>query len=136
MPNVRTPGQKLIPIPVSEEFEAAINNNYRRCGCSSRAEFIRKAVYEYLKKYNIEIDEKYILAPDRSGKGGSTKYPAHRHQNLALNETAVKPEKNPAAAEDAINCLPDPKLTPSVKEAAEKVKAHSKQIIEKRKSKT
>lgn len=66
MPGQRAKGQRLVPIPRSDEFIAILDRAYRQEGYDDRAKFIRAAVREKLQglEYAVEMEE--ALAPDRT----------------------------------------------------------------------
>lgn len=94
MANERAAGQKLIPVPASEDFIKELNSGFKRAGYDNRSQFIRDAILEKLERMGINIPKSLALAPDRLGKGGRnrTAYPAlHKVGGLEMNETSSKP---------------------------------------------
>ena len=55
---------------MQEDFIEEIDANIAALGFSNRAEFIRQAVHEKLRKAGVEIDMGKTVAPSRAGKGG------------------------------------------------------------------
>ena len=92
MANNRSFGQKLIPIPVNENFEREMEAGLSQLGCRNRSQFIRDAIIEKLARAGISIPPELALPPRRHGKAQEAKnrYPVHRPSGYALNE---KPEK-------------------------------------------
>ncbi len=70
MATLRTPGQKLLPIPASEKFIKELDSGVRECGYPSRAQFIRDAIRDKLCSIGREVPRELALAPSRLGKGG------------------------------------------------------------------
>jgi hypothetical protein len=72
----RTQGQKVINLPVSEQFLQVIDESIRACNCRDRASFIREAIFEKLLANGIvnqEEENTYVMPPSRTGKGGPKK---------------------------------------------------------------
>jgi hypothetical protein len=70
MDTLRSPGQKLIPIPVSNDFLAAVDKAMEQLGYSNRSQFIRDAIAEKLVAAGRKIKPGLAQAPSRAGKGG------------------------------------------------------------------
>ena len=71
MPNQRAPGQKLINVPMTQNFIDALNRSVRKAGYDDRSKFIRDAITEKLKREGFEVPAaEDRMAPDRTGKGG------------------------------------------------------------------
>jgi len=98
--------QKLVPIPMSDEFIGAINRAFPLMGYATRAEFIRDAVYEAVVRSGVAVARHATAAPSRTGKGGkpshkptrkcATACPALEHQlnaEVAEDENANPPSK-------------------------------------------
>ena len=76
MATLRTPGQKLLPIPASEKFIRELDAGVRDSGYASRAQFIRDAIRDKLSSIGRPIPKELTLAPSRLGKGGKRRSPA------------------------------------------------------------
>lgn len=70
MPNQRASGQSLIGCHVDAQFLAEID---AARGGKSRSDFLREALYDYLKKLGYDLPPAWKYAPDRTGKGGRPK---------------------------------------------------------------
>jgi hypothetical protein len=70
MKTLRSPGQKLIPIPVSDAFVQELDNGLNKIGFSNRSQFIRDAILEKLERAGRSVPRGYSQAPGRAGKGG------------------------------------------------------------------
>ncbi|MEI8288793.1 MAG: ribbon-helix-helix domain-containing protein [Verrucomicrobiota bacterium] len=88
MANERGAGQKLIPIPASEDFIKELNSGFKKAGYDNRSQFIRDAILEKLARLGIDVPEKLALAPDRLGKGGRPKI--NHHGASRLGEASSK----------------------------------------------
>lgn len=66
----RSPGQKLIPVPVSEDFLAKVDKAMSEAGYGNRAQFIREAIYDKLQKTGVKLERALAQPPSRLGKGG------------------------------------------------------------------
>lgn len=66
----RGPGQKLISVPVNEEFLKNIDAAIPKVGYSDRSSFIRDAIVEKFHKEGVKISIELSLAPSRTGKAG------------------------------------------------------------------
>lgn len=79
MPNQRSPGQKLLNLPVNEEFLSGLDAGVVQSGAASRAAFVREAIAEKLKSLGLKLPDGLTQAPLRLGKGGRppSKYPEH-----------------------------------------------------------
>ncbi|HXI73471.1 MAG TPA: ribbon-helix-helix domain-containing protein [Verrucomicrobiae bacterium] len=73
MPNQRAKGQKLLTLPVSEDFIRDIDVNLPSMGYSNRSQFIRDAIIEKLVKAGITIPKGLALPPTRVSSGQKTK---------------------------------------------------------------
>lgn len=69
MPGQRAPGQKLVPVPMTQEFIDTIDAALPRLGYSDRAKFIRDAVYEKLNRMGQRVPVELSIAPGRTAKG-------------------------------------------------------------------
>ena len=63
--NRRAPGQRLIPIPMSEEFVREINAALAPAGYSDRSKFVRDAVYEKLQRLGYRMPREISVAPSQ-----------------------------------------------------------------------
>jgi hypothetical protein len=72
MPNQRAPGQKLVTVPMKEEFIAAIDSYVLDQG-TTKAALIRDAVYEKITRMGLPVPKNVSYAPGRTGKGGKKK---------------------------------------------------------------
>lgn len=124
MSQVRSRGQSFIGAWFDEEFLKKVDEAR---GPVSRSQFLRDAMRQKLTDMGYAVSSHETLAPDRTGKGGPTKYPPIESQAYALNDAPGPVPKgqdvNPAVAKDHFNLMPDPNLSPKVKEAADKLEA-------------
>jgi Arc/MetJ-type ribon-helix-helix transcriptional regulator len=102
MLNYRSPGQKLLPVPVTEEFLQKLNAGVRQAGYTNRSQFVRDAIVEKLARAGVSIPTELSVPPHRHGKSQSApvkgRYPIHRPSGYALNEKA---EKKPGRKSDS-----------------------------------
>lgn len=70
---IRTAGQKLIPVPVNEDFIRQLDRGLREAGFSNRSQFIRDAVFEKLTAMGRKVNRGLTQPPPRAGKGGFKK---------------------------------------------------------------
>ena len=75
VPNQRSAGQKLINIPMDEEFIRSLDAAVIRSGLGNRSAFIRDAIVEKLADMGVDIPTEVATAPSKIGKGGR---PSHR----------------------------------------------------------
>src|SRR6267154_2413109 len=68
VPKKRALGQKLIPVPMSEQFIGHINAAVKRLNYGDRSKLIRDAIVEKLNREGIETPESLAAAPVRVGK--------------------------------------------------------------------
>lgn len=66
VPNQRAAGQKLINLPASEEFIAAVDAALPAIGYGNRSEFIRDAIAEKLAREGHPVRPESVVAPARS----------------------------------------------------------------------
>jgi len=81
--------QKLIPIPVNENFERELIAGLKQLRVVNRSQFIRDAILEKLARAGIAIPAEFALPPYRTGKKTEPRkfrYPAHKPSAFALNE--------------------------------------------------
>lgn len=71
--STRSPGQKLIPVPVGDEFIGKVDQGLQKLGYGNRAQFIRDAIFEKLKQSGRQLHPGLAQAPSRLGKGGPRK---------------------------------------------------------------
>ncbi len=94
MATLRTPGQKLLPIPASEQFIEELDSGVRECGYASRAQFIRDAIRDKLVAMGRPMPRELALAPSRLGKGGKRRLPLPRApKGKAKAKAKAKPGK-------------------------------------------
>lgn len=93
MPGQRAKGQKLIPIPMSEKFRAALDKAIQREGFENRSAFIRKAVEEKLNQLGYPVPKEDTVAPSRQGKGGRKKVSSDSALGTALTKAAEALER-------------------------------------------
>lgn len=88
VPNQRAPGQKLMPIPVDEQFLKELDAGMARAGYRNRSQFVRDAIIEKLKRAGISLPPELAMPPLRAGKNAPAKiiYPAHKPSGHELNE--------------------------------------------------
>lgn len=70
---IRSAGQKLVPVPVSEDFLSRVDKAMTEAGYVNRAQFIRDAIYEKLQSAGVKLERGLSQAPSRAGKGGPRK---------------------------------------------------------------
>ena len=70
MPNQRASGQSLIGCHIDAQFLAEIDEAR---GGKSRSDFLREALFIYLKEMGYSLPDAFKYAPDRTGKGGRIK---------------------------------------------------------------
>jgi hypothetical protein len=92
VPNQRAPGQKLMPIPVDEQFLKELDAGMVRAGYRNRSKFVRDAIVEKLKRAGISLPADLAMPPQRTGKTAPAKihYPAHKPSGYVLNERMAK----------------------------------------------
>ena len=66
----RSPGQKLINIPMGEEFIRVINEAVVKFNYADRAKLIREAIAEKLKRLGMDVPSHSLAIPTRIGKAG------------------------------------------------------------------
>lgn len=66
----RSPGQKLINVPVNEGFLRLINDAVGRGNYGDRAKLIREAIAEKLQTLGIKVAPELLTTPTRLGKAG------------------------------------------------------------------
>ena len=92
VPNQRAPGQKLMPIPVDEQFLKELDAGLTRAGYRNRSQFVRDAIVEKLKRAGITLPTDLSLPPQRTGKSAAAKiyYPVHKPSGSELNERRAR----------------------------------------------
>jgi Arc/MetJ-type ribon-helix-helix transcriptional regulator len=90
MTTTRTSGQKLLPIPASQEFINALDGAIRQLGYVSRSQFIRDAVCEKLTSMGVPMDRELALAPSRIGKGGRPRKVVPAKKGAAKSRKSTK----------------------------------------------
>lgn len=68
VPGQRAVRQKLIPVPMSEEFIEHVNAAVKALNYGDRAKLIREAIVEKLNREGFETPENLAAAPVRVGK--------------------------------------------------------------------
>ncbi len=68
MPNQRSEGQRLINVPMHEDFIDEINSALRKAGFRDRSSFIRVAIQEKLLNLGIDVPASLVLAPSTVDK--------------------------------------------------------------------
>jgi hypothetical protein len=90
VPNQRAPGQKLMPVPVDEQFLKELDAGLARAGYRNRSQFVRDAIVEKLKRAGFSMPKELALPPTRAGKtpppAPKITYPAHKPSGYELNE--------------------------------------------------
>lgn len=90
MSNNRSFGQKLIPIPVNEDFERELIAGLKQLGCTNRSQFIRDTIVEKLARSGVAIPPEFALPPHRIGKKRADlekfRYPDHKSSAFSLND--------------------------------------------------
>lgn len=66
----RSVGQKLVPVPMSEDFINLINEAVVRFNYGDRAKLIREAITEKLERLGLKVPKEIVITPPRIGKGG------------------------------------------------------------------
>jgi Arc/MetJ-type ribon-helix-helix transcriptional regulator len=87
MPNQRDPNQKLVPIPMKQEFIDEIDAAMIKSGYDNRSKFIRDAIIEKLRREGHPVPAELAAAPLRTGRGVSYGRPPESSA-YALNEKA------------------------------------------------
>lgn len=64
----RALGQKLVPVPMAEEFIAHINAAVKKLNYGDRSKLIRDAIVEKLNREGIDTPKSLAAAPVRTGK--------------------------------------------------------------------
>ena len=66
----RSVGQKLVTVPMSEDFINLINEAVVRFNYGDRAKLIREAITEKLERLGLKVPKEIVITPPRIGKGG------------------------------------------------------------------
>lgn len=66
----RSVGQKLVAVPMNEDFITLINDAVVRFNYSDRAKLIREAITEKLERLGLKVPKELIVTPSRIGKAG------------------------------------------------------------------
>jgi hypothetical protein len=66
----RSPGQKLVNVPMDDKFVSVINDAVEKFNYSDRAKLIREAIAEKLERLGMNVPASIIVTPPRFGKGG------------------------------------------------------------------
>ena len=94
VPNQRAPGQKLMPIPVDEQFLRELDAGLSRAGYQNRSQFVRDAIVEKLKRAGVSIPKELAMAPNRFSKTAPApakiQYPVHKPSGYELNERPAR----------------------------------------------
>jgi hypothetical protein len=64
----RSPGQKLIPVPASDQFILRLKTGIKKAGFTNRSQFIRDAVVEKLERHGIKVPASMASPPQRAGR--------------------------------------------------------------------
>lgn len=67
MPDQRAAGKSLVGCHVDDAFLAVID---QARGGKSRSDFLREAIFEFLRQKGFTLEDRLKYAPDRTGKGG------------------------------------------------------------------
>ena len=81
VPGKRSLGQKLVPVPMSEEFIEHINNAVGKLNYSDRAKLIRDAIMEKLEREGIPTPKSLSTAPARVLRNRPRRTPAPKARN-------------------------------------------------------
>ncbi len=68
VPGKRAYGQKLVPVPMSEQFIEHINAAVEKLNYGDRSKLIRDAIAEKLNREGIDTPKSLSAAPVRAGK--------------------------------------------------------------------
>lgn len=93
MPNKRAEGQRLINVPMDEDFIEQIDGNLAALGYDNRSSFIRDAIVEKLIEMGVRVPRSITVAPART-RGA---YPQHVPASITMNEPVSS--KQPSAVE-------------------------------------
>lgn len=63
MPGQRSKDQKLIPVPMSEDFIREINAAVKKAGYPTRAQFMRDAILEKIQSLGIKLPSDIAVPP-------------------------------------------------------------------------
>jgi hypothetical protein len=85
VPNQRAQNQVLIAFALDKALLDSLDT-VRRLGGHSRSHLIRLALAAELSRRGHPLPAGIAFAPDRAGKGGPTRYPAHLPNAACLNE--------------------------------------------------
>ena len=77
MPGKRAIGQKLIPVPMRDEFIRHINAAVEKLNYGDRSKLIRDAIVEKLNREGIETPSSLAAAPVRVGKASRDRRKSH-----------------------------------------------------------
>lgn len=109
MPDQRAAGKSLVGCHVDDIFAAEID---RARGRKSRSDFLREALYDYLKeKHRTTLPASVKYAPDRAGKGGRPKKPT---TSSNITQMAAMPQDQSSKVADNVAepfVSPPPKKT-------------------------
>lgn len=100
----RSEGQKLMPIPVTEQLLKEIDSGVAVSGIGDRSKFVRFAIREKLESLGIKCPPEIWLPPTRVGKAGKRKAEVDSATGSA---SVLNDQKSPygEAAPPPQNCL-------------------------------
>lgn len=101
MPNQRSAGQKLINVPMDEEFIRRMDQAVALSGLANRSAFIREAIQNKLAEMGVELPVHAASAPLRLGKGGRKPKPTALTSALP-SEAPVQLDQRTAAVDRAL----------------------------------
>ncbi len=100
VPNQRKPGQKLLTLPASEEFIAAMDAGLAELGCGNRSSFIREAIIEKLQREHVRVPKALAAAPARFGQHPAPRSPAYEQKEISSAPARPRTADEAAAAEE------------------------------------
>ncbi len=121
MPGQRSKDQRLIPVPMSEEFVGEINAAVKKSGYPTRAQFIRDAIVEKITALGIKLPPGIGVPPpafdrpkaDRMGERSSGLYSGKisskaKPSDLSLVDAAEAVADNPGQESTRLNEVASP----------------------------
>lgn len=90
VPGQRAKGQKLVPIPMSEEFIADIDRASRAEGYDDRSKFIRQAVREKLESLGYDVPIERTMAPGRARQPAAAALQPTKQEKANLDSAAQR----------------------------------------------
>lgn len=75
MPNQRSKGQKLVNVPMHEDFLEALDTAVVASHLGDRSKFIRTAIYEKAAALGVSIPSELVGGPPRFGRSRQSSSP-------------------------------------------------------------